>query len=70
MRGGSLRVAAICASIFAAWIRSGNLIASWMKNTGNVVADEIPIAIACVEFHREAAHVARRVDGAGATRHR
>ena len=32
----------------------------------NVVANQIPVALTGVEFHREATHVARRVDRPGA----
>ena len=36
----------------------------------NIVADQIPVALAGVELHGKTAHVARRVDGAGAARNR
>ena len=42
-------------------MRSGNLIASWMKKTGNVVADEVEIAFVGVEFDRKAAHIPGQV---------
>ena len=35
----------------------------------DVVADQVPVAFLGVELHREAAHVARRVDRAGAAGH-
>ena len=35
--------------------------ASWMKKTGHVVADEVEVALVGVELDREAAHVAREV---------
>ena len=50
---------ALCGSGFAAWTRSGNFIASWMKNTGDVVAHQIPVALVRIELHRESAYVAR-----------
>ena len=54
------------ASIFTAWIRSGNLIASWMKKTGILLPTRSQLPSCGVEFDREAAHVARRIDRAGA----
>ena len=46
---------------FTAWIRSGNLIASWMKKTGMLLPTRSQIAFLGVELDREAAHVARRI---------
>ena len=46
------------ASIFTAWTRSGNLIASWMKKTGMLLPTRSPVAFLGVEFDRETAHVA------------
>ena len=47
-------------SCLAAWIRSGNLIGVLDEEDGDVVADEVPVALLRVELHREAADVARR----------
>ena len=57
MRFGSWRK--VTGSGFSEWMTSGNLIASRMKKTGEVVADEIPVAVLGVELHREAARIAR-----------
>ena len=48
-------------SCLAAWIRSGNLIGSWMKNTGMLLPTMSQLPSLGVELHREAAHVAGQV---------
>src|SRR5690349_9200954 len=40
---------------------SGNLMASWMKNTGILLPDNVPVAFLGVELDGEAAHIARQV---------
>ena len=64
MRFGSWRK--VTGSGFSEWMTSGNLIASRMKKTGEVVADEVPVAVLGVELHREAARVARDLGGVAA----
>src|ERR1039458_10142679 len=36
----------------------------------DVVANEVPVSLLCIEFHGEAAYVARRVHRSGAARYR
>ena len=45
----------------AAWIRSGNLMPSRMKNTGMLLPTRSKYALVCVELRREAADVAHGV---------
>src|SRR5580658_8799236 len=54
----------------AAWIRSGNLIPSWMKNTGMFVADQVPVPLARVEPDCEPAHIPGGVSRASRAGHR
>jgi hypothetical protein len=42
----------------------GELVGVLDEEHRHVVADEVPHAFRCIEFYREAAHVARRVGGA------
>jgi hypothetical protein len=44
--------------------------ASWMKKTGHVVADEVEVALVGVELRREAAGVAHRVGRTARAEHR
>ena len=57
-------------SIFTEWIRSGNLIASWMKKTGILLPTRSKLPSFGVKLDREAANVARQVARAGPSRHR
>ena len=43
---------------FAAWMMSGNLMPSWMKNTGDVVAHQVEDTFVGVELGGETACVA------------
>ncbi len=54
-------------SIFTAWIRSGNLIASWMKTPGYCCPPD-PNCLPWYRTSRQTAHIARRVHRAGAAR--
>jgi len=68
MRGGGLRIAAVRLHLHR-MDQVGKLDRVLDEKHRNVVADEIEIAFLGVEFHREAAHVARQVARAGAARH-
>ena len=56
----------VTGSGFCEWMKSGNLIASRMKKTAEVVADEIPVAVLGVELDGEAARVAGGLGGVAA----
>ena len=60
----------LCGSGFTAWIRSGNLMASWMKNDRHVVADEVEVPLLRVELDGEAADVARQIARSAGAGHR
>ena len=60
----------LCGSGFTAWIRSGNLIASWMKKTGMLLPTRSKLPSCGVELDGEAAHVAREVARAARAGHR
>jgi hypothetical protein len=44
-----------------AWTRSGNFSASWIKKDGNVIADQVEIALFGVKLHGKPAHVSGEV---------
>src|SRR5271170_7625834 len=48
-------------SCLAAWIKSGNLIASCMKNTGMLLPTMSQLPSLVVKLHGEAAHVSREI---------
>ena len=67
VRAAGLRIAAIGLHLHRV-DQVGKLDRVLDEEDRNVVADQIPIALLGIELHGEAAHVARRVDRAGAAR--